>query len=62
MATKPLLTPRMLKDRPGWYVLLVWPNGREQHITNFDTEAEAQAWIDNNSAAWLSKANSRTHD
>jgi hypothetical protein len=47
------MTPRPLKDFSGWYVLLTWPDGLEQQIDDFLTEAEAQAWIDDESAAWL---------
>lgn len=49
----PTMTPRPLKDFSGWYVLLAWPDGLEQQIDDFLTEAEAQAWIDDESAAWL---------
>ena len=49
----PTMTPRPLKDSSGWYVLLTWPDGLEQQIDDFLTEAEAEAWIDGESAAWL---------
>jgi hypothetical protein len=52
----PTMQPRPLKDFSAWYVLLVWPDGREQQIDDFASEAAAQAWIDNDSAAWLTDA------
>ena len=49
----PQFTPKPLKDGSGWYVLASWPNGREEQIDGFVTEAEAQTWIRDESAAWL---------
>jgi hypothetical protein len=33
---------------------VTWPGRPQEHIP-FDTEAEAQRWIKNDSAAWVSK-------
>jgi hypothetical protein len=32
-----------------------YPNGQQEHITGFKTEADALDWIANDSAAWLEK-------
>lgn len=55
MAKTPTLQPRALKDRSGWYVLLTWPGAQEEQVNDFATEADAQAWIDNEAKAWLAK-------
>ena len=47
------LTPRPIKGSPGWVVQVSFPDGREKRISRFTTEAEAQAWIDNESDDWL---------
>ena len=47
------LEPVELEDYSGWYVLIT-PHDRVEHrISSFKTEAEARAWIDENSAYWL---------
>ena len=39
----------------GCEVLVTWPGyGPQEHIS-FDTEVQAQAWIDNESPAWIAK-------
>ncbi len=50
------------KTMPGYYVRATWSNGRPQNIDDnstdrpaFDTEADAQAWISENSTAWLKR-------
>ena len=40
-------------DRPGWYVRLTLPGGRQSRIDGFKTQAEARQWITAQSAAWL---------
>jgi hypothetical protein len=37
----------------SWHVLLTHPYERKNQIDGFETEAEAKAWIDDKSAAWL---------
>ena len=51
------------KNAPGYYVRVTAPNGRSLNVeemkTNipaFDTEAEAQTWIDNNGDNWARRA------
>jgi len=56
--TDPTLEPRVLKDRSGWYVFLLWPNGQSEHINGFATEAVAQMWIDTESKEWVAKRRS----
>jgi hypothetical protein len=55
----PTMTPCPLKDASGWYILLTWPDGREEQMDDFTSEEEAQAWIDDESAAWLADAKKR---
>jgi hypothetical protein len=40
-------------DRWGCVVRATWPDGYEQEITGFIDEAEARAWIANDSQGWL---------
>lgn len=37
----------------GWYILVRLPSGRDQQLGGFNTEAEAQDWIQRKSADWL---------
>ena len=52
----PTMEARQLEDGSGWYVLIVWPTGPEQHVNRFLTEAAARAWINGDSKAWTTKA------
>jgi hypothetical protein len=47
------LTPQPIKGSSGWFVQILFPDGREKRISRFITAAEAQAWIDNESDDWL---------
>jgi hypothetical protein len=47
------LTPLPIRGSPGWFVQVSFPDGREKRISRFTTEAEARAWIDNESDDWL---------
>jgi hypothetical protein len=47
----PIMEPHPLGESAGWYVLIVWPTGPEQHVTGFATEAQARAWIDDDCEA-----------
>jgi hypothetical protein len=49
----PTMQPRQFEDQSGWYILIVWPNGVEQQMDDFPTEADARDWIDHESVAWL---------
>ena len=42
-----------------WHVIGTYPNGREEHITGFKTEASALDWIANDSRDWLKKRRHR---
>jgi len=53
MTSSPILTPQPIKGSPGWFVQIRFPDGREKRISRFLTQAEAQAWIDNESDDWL---------
>jgi hypothetical protein len=47
--------PVQMKAERGWYVRITLPHGEQIHIDEFISEAEARAWIDDKSAAWLKK-------
>jgi len=47
------LTPQRIVGSSGWFVQILFPDGREKRISRFLTEAEAQAWIANESDDWL---------
>jgi NAD(P)H-flavin reductase len=53
MTAEPILTPHPIKGSPGWFVKISFPDGRERRISRFVTEAEAEAWIANESDDWL---------
>jgi hypothetical protein len=36
-------------------VRIEWPDGHEQLLDVFDSEADANAWVENDSEAWLKK-------
>jgi hypothetical protein len=41
----PSATVRPMPDWSGWYVELVWPDGRVEHIDKFGSVSTAQDWI-----------------
>jgi hypothetical protein len=45
--------PMKLKGDLAWRVRITLPNGVQNHISFFKTEAEARTWIDETSAGWL---------
>jgi hypothetical protein len=46
--------PLKLTLGSGWYVKATHPDGRIEHVTaGFKSEAEAKAWIADDSADWL---------
>ena len=53
--TKVAFKARALICSKKWCVDLVWPDGRTEHVRNFESEAEATAWIENKSQFWLRK-------
>jgi len=44
-----------IKFGPQWHVVGTYPDGQQEHITGFKTEADALDWIANDSATWLEK-------
>jgi hypothetical protein len=50
---KPDMEPRELKDGSGWYVLVTWGDRPSQQMGGFESEAEAQLWIDHDADGWL---------
>ena len=55
LSSSPAFEARPLKSASGWYVRVVWPNGKRDHIPGFVTQKEAQRWIEGNASAWLSE-------
>jgi hypothetical protein len=52
--TAPKLEPVQEKDG-SWHVRLTHPYGRETAIGEFESEAQARAWINDESAGWLQR-------
>jgi len=42
-----------------WSVVGTYPGGQQEHITGFETEADALDWIAYDSADWLEKRSGR---
>jgi hypothetical protein len=51
----PAFEARSLSSAPGWYVRVVWPHGRREHIPGFISQREAVCWIEQKAKAWLSE-------
>jgi hypothetical protein len=49
------LASQPIKFGPQWHVVGTYPDGQQEHITGFKTEADALDWIANDSATWLEK-------
>jgi hypothetical protein len=49
----PNLKPRKFQGEEVWYVEVVWPDGRSEHVGAFRTKAETADWITSKSRAWL---------
>jgi hypothetical protein len=58
LSTNPAFEARPLKSASGWYVRVVWPNGKREHVPGFVTQQEAQRWIEGKASAWLSERHS----
>lgn len=54
-AAMPKFEIKPLKDHSGFYVLVTWPEGQAEHVNGFQSEAEADAWITNDTATWLAR-------
>lgn len=54
--------PHLLKSGDGWYVQVTWDNGRTAQVPNFATEADAEQWIKNGSALWLTERHTHSRD
>ena len=46
----------------GWLVRASWSSGRTAEIPGFANQAEAEAWIRDESPAWLAARLTRSHD
>jgi len=53
--SNPGLEARRLKSASGWYVRVLWPGGKHDHIPGFVSQLEAQRWIEGKAPAWLSE-------
>ncbi len=49
------LAPQPIKVGTHWHVVGTYPGGQQEHVTGFNTEADALDWIVNESADWLKK-------
>jgi hypothetical protein len=46
--------PKPQRSGTGWYVVATYPDGRQEHILGFKTEAEAVEWLASSRCqAWL---------
>jgi len=44
---------RPMPDWSGWYVELIWPDGRVDHIDKFGSASTARAWISRELPSYL---------
>jgi hypothetical protein len=42
-----------LKVREGWYIVVTYPGGMQEHIPGFHSQVEAEEWLASKSQAWL---------
>jgi hypothetical protein len=54
----PAFEPRRLASAPGWYVRVIWPYGKLEHVPGFVSKQEAMRWIQEKAKAWLSEQSS----
>ncbi|HEY2658942.1 MAG TPA: hypothetical protein VGI79_04415 [Caulobacteraceae bacterium] len=52
----PTMSIRQMQTFSEWYVLVVWPTGKQQQVNGFQSEAHARGWIDTESKAWIIEA------
>jgi hypothetical protein len=52
--SNPAFEARSLSSAHGWYVRVVWPHGKREHIPGFVSQREAARWIEEKAKAWLS--------
>ena len=53
----PAFEARRLSSAKGWYVRVVWPHGKREHIPGFVSQQEAVRWIEKKAKAWLTEQN-----
>jgi len=53
--SNPAFEARSLSSAPGWYVRVIWPHGKREHIPGFVSQREAVRWIEEKAKAWLSE-------
>ena len=44
-ADKVAFDTKPLKEGSGWYIVVTYPGGMQEHIPGFENEAEAQEWL-----------------
>jgi hypothetical protein len=57
----PAFEARSLSSARGWYVRVVWPHGKREHIPGFISQREAVRWIEQKARAWLSERTVAAH-
>jgi hypothetical protein len=61
LSPNPTFTALPSKVGSEWYILVSWHDGRvPEHVTGFQTEDNARAWILKESADWLQKRDGST--
>jgi hypothetical protein len=41
----PSFDTKPLKEGSGWYIVVTYPGGMQEHIPGFQSEAEAEQWL-----------------
>ena len=44
-ADKLSFDPKPLKAGGGWYIVVTYPSGMQEHIPGFHSEAETEEWL-----------------
>jgi hypothetical protein len=51
----PAFEARSLVSVSGWYVRVLWPHGKREHIPGFTSQREALRWIEEKAKSWLAE-------
>jgi hypothetical protein len=49
----PAFAPRPEKTGRGWCILVTWPDGTQEQVCGFGSQAEANDWIKMEAYTWL---------
>ena len=55
------LVPRLPKDRSVWQIDVRYPDGKIETIVGFESEAEADTWIETTGKPWVRKRMLASH-